>query len=453
MNNKIRILSAILLTSAVIGAGSTALCVEVTKPMRALLEKNKSFGLKKYPISFWSYTNLKEHGIHMTEAEVKSWADAGFTVPQSPSFDPKDEKQLAHIGKILKWADKYGMKLIVTDPRGYAKEGNPKEYADGIRAAVDDLGKYKALFGFHVGDEPDANFKNTFFECARIQKEAAPQLHPFANLLPHFPGIEERAGTDTWANYLDEYSKKSNADMVGYDCYAQMNPGDGGWHDYYRNLKLYREAALRNGIPFWNTILSVGHFKYKCPNQDEIRWQFNTSLAAGANGISWFFYYMRMPHANYRLSPVDQHWDKTQTYYDIKRVQLDFHKHYGDLFNRIVSTRVTFYGKVYGDGEEFTPSDIVKNVENGSKSPMVIGEFVDLEGRRYAMFVNNSISESEVFKITFPKDSKLYSWDWYGRENEGGAYCLLGIENDVEGNPVHSLILAPGQEAVYSIQI
>ena len=28
---------------------------------------------------------------------VEEWADAGFTVPQSPSYDPNDPKQVAHI--------------------------------------------------------------------------------------------------------------------------------------------------------------------------------------------------------------------------------------------------------------------------------------------------------------------------------------------------------------------
>jgi len=421
--------------------------------MRALLEKTKSFGLKQFPISFWNNGNIREHGDHMTEAEVESWADAGFTVPQTPSFDPNNEEQKAHITKLLDWAEKYGMKLIVMDPRGHAKKGNMEEYADAVRAAAVDFGKHPATFGFHVGDEPDVDMKNTFFECYRVQKEAAPDLHPYANLLPYFNWILERAGTDSWPNYLDEYVQKASPDMISYDCYMQMTSGEEGVHDYYRNLRFYREAALRNGIPFWNTILSVGHLYYRCPNQDDIRWQFNTSIASGANGISWWFYHMLAPNANYRMSPVDELWDKTPTYYDIRRVQVGFHRHYTDLFNRVVSTRVTFHAKIYGEGLEFTPNDIILKVDSDKKTPMIIGEFADLEGNRYAMFVNNSMTEDGLFYVTFPKSSKTYSYDWYGKEFEGGAYAHTGILPDSEGNPVHSIILAPGQEAVYRIEL
>ncbi len=426
--------------------------------MKGLIKKTQSLGLKSFPISFWSYTNLGEHEEHMTEAEVESWADAGFTVPQSPGFDPNDPAQKARIVKLLDWAHKRGMKLIVCDPRTYARkgpDGKPApDYADGVKAAVADFGKHPGLLGFHVGDEPDAHMKEAFFACYKIQKKIAPHLHPFANLLPHFPGIEVRAGTDSWPKYLDEYVKKSNADILGYDCYAQMNPGDGGWHDYYRNLRLYREASLRNGVPFWNTVLSVGHFKYRCPNQDEIRWQFNTSIAAGANGISWFFYYMRQPEANFRMSPVDEHWNRTQTYDDIRRVQKSFHRRYGDLFNRVVCTSVSFFPNAYGGGDVFKPNEIVADIrpDCSNTHPILMGEFADLEGRRYVMFVNNSMTESERVKITFRKNARLFSWDWHGREYEGAAYCADGSGPEGDGIAVWHW-LAPGQEAVYRVEI
>jgi len=458
MTNPNRILTVI--ASVLIPWAMAAAAQEVPQNVRSIIEMTRSFGLGRYPISFWSYTNLGEHGKVMDEAEVAEWADAGFTVPQSPIHDPNDPAQKAHMLKILDWAQKHGMKLILCDPRGYAKKGPggdegliPPDYADGVRAAVKDFGNHPATFGFHVGDEPDASFKLAFFECYRVHKQIAPKLHPFANLLPWWPGAAKRAGADAWPNYLDEFVTKSNADLISYDHYAQMNPGQSGWNGYFANLKLYREASLRNGVPFWNTILSVGHFRYRCPNYDEIRWQFNTTVAAGANGVLWFFYYMRQPHANYRLSPVDEHWDRTQTYYDIRRVQKSFHRHYGDLFARLVSTRVTFTPKPYGDGLAFSPNGIVSRIAPDKKDhPILLGEFTDVKGRRYAMVVNNSMTKNVSVALTFPgQDVKVFSWDWSGREREGGAYCAGGQARHKNGLTIRHW-LAPGQEAVYRVQ-
>ncbi|MEI7899997.1 MAG: hypothetical protein WCK89_07070 [bacterium] len=432
---------------------------KVPDAVSRMIEKTKSFGLGRYPISFWSYTNLKEHGTHMTEAEVESWADAGFTVPQSPSFDPKDPAQKAHMLRLLDWAQARRMKLILSDPRGYARKGSgdgkqaPPDYAEGFRAAVKDFGSHPGLFGFHVGDEPDADMKESFFACYRIQKEISPKLHPFANLLPYWPGAEGRVGTDTWPHYLDEFVTKSSADLIGYDHYHQMRTGEGGWNGYYENLRLYREAALRNGVPFWNTILSVGHFRYRCPNLDEVRWQFNTTVACGTHGVVWFFYYMREPHANYRLSPVDENWEPTAVYYDIRRVQKNFHRRYGDLFTRLACTRVMFFPKAYGGGQVFQPDGVVSAIQPDKEGhPVLMSEFIDRDGRRYAMVVNNSMTESVNVGITFPSaDVKVFSWNWNGAEYEGPAYCAEGSSRSPESLTIRHW-LAPGQEAVYRVQ-
>ena len=454
MTYRIQLALAAALCTAVAFSQET---VKAPDDLRAMIQKTQSFGLGRYPISFWSYTNLAEHGQHMDEAAVAEWADAGFTVPQSPEFDPADAAQRAHILRLLDWAQQRRVKLIVCDRRGYSKgdaKGVAADYADGIRAAVRDFGSHPALFGFHVGDEPDKEAKAAFFESYRIQKEIAPKLHPFANLLPYWPGAEKHVGAASWAEYLDDYVNKSNADLISYDCYSQMNPGAEGLQMYYRNLRLYREAAVRNGVPFWNTILSVGHFRYRVPSLDDIRWQFNTTLASGAHGILWFFYYMRQPHENYRGAPVDEHWRHNPTWDYLRLVQTSFHRRYVDLFTRIASTKVSFYPEAFGGGQVFAPDGIVSRVmPDRAGHPLLLGEFVDLAGQRYVMLVNNSLTESVNVGLTFPgSDVKVYSWNWSGQEVEGKAYSADSSEpkRDENGLTIRHW-LAPGQEAVYRV--
>ena len=124
-------------------------------------------------------------------------------------------------------------------------------------------------------------------------------------------GVEEWAGYTNRPDYLDMMAEYGDLDFYCYDCYEQMNPGKAGWHEHFDNLRLHREASWRNGIPFWVTMLSVGHFKFECPTYNDLRWQFNTAVCSGASGVQWFFYYMRDPHSNYRFPPVDEFWEKT----------------------------------------------------------------------------------------------------------------------------------------------
>jgi hypothetical protein len=271
------------------------------------------------------------------------------------------------------------------------------------------------------------------------------------NFLPWYPGVSERVGYDTWPEYLDAAVAKADLDFLCWDCYAQMNPGLSGWDMYYKNLRLYREAAWRHGIPFWNTVLSVGHFNYRCPSFNDLRWQFNTTVASGASGVLWFFYYMREPHSNYRLSPVDEHWDRTETYYDLRRIQKSFHRQYGDLFLRLAPVRVTFAPEAFGDGDVFTPNEVVSAIDSGGK-PVLIGEFAGSAGQRYVMVVNNSTEENARVAVTFPgKDVQLHSWQWNGTEQPGHAYSADSAERTEAGVTVWHW-LAPGQEAVYRVE-
>jgi len=128
-----------------------------------------------------------------------------------------------------------------------------------------------------------------------------------------------------------------------------MEPGTEGQQMYYRNLRLYREArcatACRSGIRSCRSATSAN----RVPSLDDIRWQFNTTLASGAHGILWFFYYMRQPEENYRGAPVDEHWHHNPTWDYLRLVQTSFHRHYGDLFARLASTRVSFYPAAFGE--------------------------------------------------------------------------------------------------------
>ena len=452
---------------------------ELPANLRAILEKNASFHLDRFPIGFWNYTDLTRHGSHMTEAEVQGWADAGFTLPMSPDFDPAKPEQMQHMRNLLAWAVERHMKVILCDRRANAPVPDEpgakvpvlQDQEKKIASVVADFYGNPAVFGVEIGDEPSPANLDAFLTSARLTKAAAPEWHPFINHLPYYsPGLEKATKHPMWSDIMDLFAKaakEGNLDLLCYDCYAQMLEDPLGVEIYYGNLRLFREGSRRTGLPFWNTVLSVPHFVYRAPSYDDLRWQFNTSLASGAQGILWFFYYMREPHGNYRLAPIDENWDRTPAWYDLRRLHLDFHRRYGDLFLRLVSTRVAFYPKAFAGGTVFAPDVLVSDLTIDNKEyvddagvhhnamdpkhPLLLGEFADLQGRRYVMLVNNSQTRNVRVAMTFPgKDVKVYSCDWSGAEVEGPAYCADSPRRTDSGLQIWHW-LAPGQEAVYRV--
>ena len=431
-----------------VAAGCEPAAVVVVPPagpaidsLQRIIEKNESFGLTKFPVGFWNYLHLgnPEHAAHVTEQEVQDWVDVGATVMRGPAFNPDVPAQHELMGNLMDWAAERDMKLIIADGRFGG---------DRRQEAIDDFGRHPAYFGYQSADEPNGDFaRNLFKALGEQQAKGDFAARPFVNLGPSQPGNEAFIGVEKYSDYVDGAAGVGKVDILSMDCYYQMNPGKGSWGLYYRNLREMREGGWRHGVPFWATLLSVGHFHYRCPSYDDLRWQFNTAVASGAQGVLYFFYYMRDPHGNYRFPPVDAFWEKTQTYDDLRVVHRAFHQRYGDLFLRLAPTRVTFFPTAYGGGEAFTPNEVLKEIKPWDGSgELVVGEFVDAEGRRYVMGVNNSTTDSLYVVLTFQgEDVKLYTHDWRGGERPGTDQAAH-ISGWREGFFKVGYWLAPGQD-------
>lgn len=396
--------------------------------------------LDAFPIGFWNYASIEV----FDEAKIQEWADAGITLTMGPEYAATPEN-VARMRQILDWSNQRGIKVIVCDPRTRSRTPLPADFAQRAAEAARDFADHPALFGFHILDEPGKEDFQACCDAVRVVKQAAPETSPFVNLLPWHMGAGARVGYDDWGVYLDDFVKQSGVEFLCYDCYSQMNPGKSGWGMYFRNLREYGAAAKRADIPFWTTILSVGHFNYRCPSEDDIRWQFNTAVAHGAQGILYFFFYMRAPHENYRLSPVDEFWDRTPVFESLKRTNRGFTKRYGRLFLDLQLVKAMQYPEAPEGCDLFAPDDVVAQVD--SSCPLLISRFADPQGRPWIAVVNNTVDTNTLARISFRgANSIAFQMSW---ENKETAAAL----RKEEASATASHWLAPGQMEVYRVDV
>ena len=88
------VISFFVLAICLNGFGESQVSGLVELKYKRVLEKKAEFGLTKFPIGFWNYTNLGEHIGHQQESDVKQWFEAGFTLGKGPEFDPKNKKHI-----------------------------------------------------------------------------------------------------------------------------------------------------------------------------------------------------------------------------------------------------------------------------------------------------------------------------------------------------------------------
>jgi hypothetical protein len=424
--------------------------------LRAMILKNQSFEMDLMPIGYWNYVHLgSKFSKHVNEDEVIGWADNGVTVMKGPEWSWNDEKQLAHMKELLGWAEKHDVKVMVRDWRMYKTEDGSTERAE---ASIADFATHPAFFGYHCYDEPRFDPEKPeelgVVEQPLWMREQLPDARPFVTAGAFTTGAHTYMGTESYPAYFDRFGDEGALDFFSANQYAGMYRGRLGWNNHFTTMRLLREASWRHGIPFWTTLCSVSHFGMAPVTYDTQNWQFNTAVASGSTGVLWYYYYMRNPQKDYRGSPVDAFWDRTPTWDVMRKIHKGFHGRYGDLFLNLAVTRVSFLPDGYGGGNVLEPdsSVVVANAVAASDEtvPLLISEFIDLEGGRYAMVVNLSRDKSVFMGVKYPGDDvQIYSYDWesQGRERGGASDNRYGYprpESRRDDALVVSYQLAPG---------
>lgn len=356
--------------------------------------------MKKFPISFWNAMGWNCD----SKEKVDTWNDLGITLPMMPC-DLNNKQQVYN---ALDRAEEHGMKVFLCDPRAnwriLMNEGEEK-YREGMKEAIEDFGNHPAMFGFFIGDEPDAPETEAAFKGVRINNEMAPHLTAYLNLLPWFDWIGERIGSEEYGPYLDRAIKEGNSKLLSYDCYVQMERNEEGYRVYFNNLREHYLSTKRNNVPFFNIVLSSGHYNYQCPSKDDMLWQLTTSVAHGASGVTWFLIEIPDLWENYRNLPINLLGDRTEQFYWLREVNCTFNNYCGEIMNTLKIDKCYHVGKAYGGMPLFEPFDNIVDIKGNN--PLIISSFYNENGERFYVICNNSPEKSDHITLKTKGDVKL----------------------------------------------
>jgi len=407
---------------------------------------------QQFPIGFWNYTRTGDLPL----SAVQDWSRLGMTFATSPGFNESCDKN--EMIALLDECHREGIRVIICDQRVYwhGASDDPVAYEARFRRSYEDFGSHPAVIGFHIGDEPLQ--AKQFADCIAahsIQRSVAPELTPHLNFHPFYSGIEEVLKVPDFAPWLLDMVKKIGVDIVCYDCYSQMINDDGwGVNLYYENLRHFYEAAKATGTRPWSTLLSVGHFRFRCPSEDDLRWQLNTAVASGMQGIMWFFLYMRAPISNYRLAPIDEFGEKTETFHWLSRVNRHFLHQFGNFFTEATHLATYHLGHAWGgyplfEAGKTDPAVLDVTCDHGLDA--VLG-FFEKDGQKYLALVNNSWTESGEFKIHVPKGTDHFArLNWHGEWESMKEFPHDAFYEETECTCIGGDWLAPGQMKVYRV--
>lgn len=218
-----------------------------------------------------------------------------------PAMTDKTAQQMTQGGWNLVWcreneldvAARYGLRAQLQDGLLAPTSLDNPAQREQLDALIKRVRGHPALYSYFITDEPNAtNFPALGKLVAYLRKEDPAHL-AYINLFPTYASNQQLGNSgDKVAAYqahLRQYLDIVKPGLISYDHYQLTAKGDSP--DYFLNLALIRQTSLDSGLPFLNIVQAASWApSMRVPNSGEARFLVYTSLAYGAQGISYYVY-------------------------------------------------------------------------------------------------------------------------------------------------------------------
>ena len=257
----------------------------------------------------------------------------------------------------------------------------------------------KVVYAVYLRDEPNASL----FPKLNVWSEAVKKQNvlPYINLFPDYASPEQLGSAD-YAAHLDQYVETCKPPYISYDNYSLYEGGRFDEDKFYGNMESVRRKSLQAGIPFWNVVLANTHFNYAEPSDATLAIQVYSTLAYGGRGIGYFTYYSPQV-GNYRLAPIDRFGYRTKTWGMMRNINLQIHS-LVPVYRTLKSVNVFHTGKIPRGGQDIESAQLIESVGGGA---LLVGEFVDSDGKPYALVVNKNIHSSVSLSVQFKEKGRI----------------------------------------------
>lgn len=332
----------------------------------------------------WTFTN---------DEQYKRMKDAHIDIIQNVSST--DLYTAEKNRKMLDLAHKYGMKVLVADPRVH---GTTSE----VTAMVNEFKSHPATAGYYIMDEPDTAKLSWCAATNKTIMEADPAKMAHVNLFPIYALGAQLGSINYETEYVERWIEMAGPDKIEYLSYDHYPIKYDGTvrKDYYENMDIIRRAGLKYHLKTSAYLQSFGiPDAFKRPDYGELRFNVYTLLAYGVKYPVWFTYWTPTSQGEKFLSGViDTLGNKTDFYAYTQQLNKEM-KQLGKTLIELDAKEVYHTGAELPNGTVALPGDAWLTPVDPTAT-LVFTHFVHPQnGSRYVMVVNKSFKESKTIAL------------------------------------------------------
>jgi hypothetical protein len=240
-----------------------------------------------------------------------------------------------------------------------------------------------------------------------VERQFAGEELPYVNIWPSYAS-PSALGTKTYQKYLEIYFRDVDPPLLCFDHYPLLSRNR-ITSDYFYNWAVIRRFSLNFGVPSWGFIQSMGFdgsglglAKRRTPDENEIFWQINVSLAYGAKGIQYFTYWTPDSSPQIKFGDALVAKDGTPTpRYEYATNANEYLKVMGRELLPLTSESVVHARerRLPRGAKAFKADNWVRAV---SGSPVILSRFKDPNGgtERYLFVANRSFLKAAETRLT-----------------------------------------------------
>ncbi len=224
-------------------------------------------------VTYWA-------GPAMTDRTAVQMAEGGWNVV----WCQEKELEVAH---------RHGLRAQLNDPLLTPLSlDNPARHAE-LEALIRRVKQHPALYSYFITDEPNTTNFAGLGRLVDYLREKDPSHLAYINLFPTYASNEQLGNrgdvVTAYRAHLNDYVRIVKPELISYDHYQFSVKGDND--QYFLNLALIRDKALSSNLPFLNIVQACTWSpSMRVPTSDEMRYLVYTTLAYGAQGISYYVY-------------------------------------------------------------------------------------------------------------------------------------------------------------------
>jgi hypothetical protein len=216
----------------------------------------------------------------MTDAVAAQMAEGGFNLVWCGEKD-------------LDLVRRHGLRAQLQDSLLAPASLDHPAQRDQLDALIARVRDHPAFYDYFITDEPNATNFPALGRLVGYLRQRDPSHLAYINLFPTYASNEQLGNqgdaTTAYQAHLRQFVDTVKPDLISYDHYQLTAQGDSA--QYFLNLSLIRQAAQAAGLPFLNIVQACTWTpSMRVPKPDEMRYLVYTTLAYGAQGISYYVY-------------------------------------------------------------------------------------------------------------------------------------------------------------------